>query len=146
MENDGKTTKEIAGLLEQVARRLHSQGYASQLFPAQWAALRYISNSEENLRTAIDLARFQGLASGAVARTVRTLIIKGYLTKAGTIGRGRAERLELTDRGRALLKKDPLHAIDLALEELEPDERDVLAHGLDVAIRATRPQERAGLD
>lgn len=129
----------LAGLLEQVARRIHSQGYAADLFPAQWAAIRYINVAPPQLRTAIDLARFQGLASGAVARTVRTLIAKGFLVKAGTIGRGRAEQLDLTPEGKRLLAEDPLRDIAKALESLTRMERESLANGLEIAIRATMP-------
>ncbi|KQT60653.1 MULTISPECIES: MarR family winged helix-turn-helix transcriptional regulator [unclassified Aureimonas] len=130
----------LASLLEQVARRIHSQGYASDLFPAQWAAIRYLDAAPPQLRTAIDLARFQGLASGAVARTVRTLISKGLLVKLGTIGRGRAEQLELTDLGRRILADDPLQSIAAALEILPQKDRETLATGLEIAIRATMPE------
>lgn len=133
----------LASLLEQVARRIHSQGYAFDLFPAQWAALRYLETAPPHMRTSIDLARFQGLASGAVARTVRTLIGKGLLVKAGTIGRGRAEQLDLTDLGRRMLAGDPLHKIAKALIVLTTAERESLAHGLEIAIRATMPDTSA---
>jgi DNA-binding MarR family transcriptional regulator len=139
LETDEISTAVLASLLEQMGRRLHSQGYSSQLFPAQWAALRYVQLAVPERRTAIDLARFQGLASGAVARTVRTLISKGYLVKRGTIGRGRAEQLELTDRGIALLKKDPLRRVAEALNGLDDTERRTLAKSLETAIRATMP-------
>ena len=131
----------LASLLEQVARRIHSQGYAADLFPAQWSAIRYLNSAPPQLRTAIDVARFQGLASGAVARTIRTLITKGLLVKAGTIGRGRAERLDLTDLGRSVLASDPLHSIATALEVLESRDRESLANGLEIAIRATMPDQ-----
>jgi DNA-binding MarR family transcriptional regulator len=133
----------LASLLEQVARRIHSQGYAADLFPAQWSALRYLDGAPPQLRTAIDLARFQGLASGAVARTVRTLITKGLLVKAGTIGRGRAEQLNLTTLGREILADDPLQGIAKALEVLGTSERESLANGLEIAIRSTMPDNEA---
>ena len=125
-----------------MARRLHSQGYADRLFPAQWAALRYLQAAEPERRTAIDLARFQGLAPGAVARTLRTLIVKGHVEKAGSAGRGRAERVDLTTKGRAMLKGDPLKVIANALEPLDAAERAALGQGLERAIRATRPRNR----
>ncbi|MCW4116192.1 MarR family transcriptional regulator [Aurantimonas sp. MSK8Z-1] len=132
----------LASLLEQVARRIHSQGYASDLFPAQWAALRYLNGAPPQLRTAIDLARFQGLASGAVARTVRTLVTKGLVIKVGTIGRGRAEQLDVTDSAKELLATDPLKNIAEALEILDPRDREALANALEIAIRSTMPGER----
>ncbi|MDY8110083.1 MarR family transcriptional regulator [Fulvimarina sp. 2208YS6-2-32] len=126
----------ISGLLEQLTRRMHSHGYSARLFPAQWVALRYLNAAPSDLRTAIDLARYQGLASGAVARTVRALITKGFVEKKGTIGRGRAERLELTDRGRALLKRDPLQMITRAVGSLEEERRSELTASLVLLVRA----------
>ncbi|EAU40711.1 Transcriptional regulator [Fulvimarina pelagi HTCC2506] len=123
---------------------MHSQGFAARLFPAQWAALRYIHTAPEHLRTAIDLARFQGLASGAVARTVRTLIRKGFIEKKGTIGRGRAEQLELTERGRALLKKDPMKTIETAIGELDANQREGLSAGLRILVNAIGGEEMIG--
>lgn len=133
---------QLALMLEQMGRRLHAQGFADRLFPAQWAALRYLQAAEPERRTAIDLARFQGLAPGAVARTVRTLIIKGYVEKAGLVGRGRAEGLDLTAKGRAIAKRDPLRIVAEALEPLADDERIALGRTLARAIRATRPGDR----
>ncbi|MEF2072230.1 MarR family winged helix-turn-helix transcriptional regulator [Consotaella aegiceratis] len=137
MNDEPTSVSALASLMEQLARRIHSQGYAADLFPAQWAALRYLESAPPHSRTAIDLARFQGLASGAVARTVRTLISKGLVKKAGTIGRGRAEQLDLTDAGREVLAEDPLHAVASALEVLDPSERQALVRGIELAIRAT---------
>ncbi|KQT85785.1 MarR family winged helix-turn-helix transcriptional regulator [Aurantimonas sp. Leaf443] len=132
---------DLAALAEQLSRRLHSQGHAFQLFPAQWAALRYVASAPPGRNTAIDVARHQGLAAGAVARSVRTLIEKGFLAKAGTVGRGRAEGLALTDAGRQALRRDPLKSLAHALGELGEAERTVLAQGLRRAIRATNPRE-----
>jgi DNA-binding MarR family transcriptional regulator len=140
LTSESISTSALASLHEQVARRIHSQGYAADLFPAQWAAIRYLDAAPPQFRTAIDLARFQGLASGAVARTVRTLISKGLLVKAGTIGRGRAEQLDLTDKGLELLAGDPLREVAQALEALSRNERESLAQGLEIAIRATMPE------
>ena len=70
----------LAQLLDQTARGLHSMGHDGEMFPAQWAALRYFAASDPAQSTAMSLARFQGLAFGPVSRTVRTLITK-HLTK-----------------------------------------------------------------
>ena len=39
------STSALAELLELTGRMLHSRGYAADLFPAQWAALRYFSRA-----------------------------------------------------------------------------------------------------
>lgn len=124
----------LAYLLEQTARAIHSQGYAGDLFPAQWSALRYFSRSESNHRTASALANYQGLASGPVTRTVRTLISKGLLAKAGSLGRGRAERIDLTEAGRKVLATDPLSEVAEAISELSETERRGFAAGLEAVL------------
>lgn len=125
------STSALAELLELTARKLHSRGHASGLFPAQWAALRYFSRAPEDLRTSSDLARFQGLANGPVSRTVRTLVLKGFLAKAAEQPKGRAERLELTETGNMLLKSDPTLELEAAIDAVTPDDRDGLARALE---------------
>jgi len=128
-------TSSLANLLDQVARRLHSQAHVLDLFPAQWAALRYIERMPPELRTSSDLARFQGQEHGSVARTVRTLIAKGYLRTAGPAGRGRATALELTPQGLALLSHDPLLKVRTVFESCDHVERETIARFLEDTIR-----------
>jgi DNA-binding MarR family transcriptional regulator len=132
----------LAELLELVARMLHSRGYAEDLFPAQWMALRYFSKSTPERRTASDLARFQGLANGPVSRTVRTLIGKGLLAKAEAQPRGRAEVLELTDAGRGLLVADPSLALEKTIAGLDERDQDSLARSLETILRRLPPGQR----
>lgn len=128
----------LASLLEQVTRALHSKGHTEGLFPAQWVALRYFATVDKRRATAINLARFQGLAFGPVSRTVRTLIAKGLLAKAGSAGKGRGEIVAVTEAGRQLLTKDPLATVEDALEELTPPEREILAKSLQQVIFAVQ--------
>lgn len=130
-----QSTSSLAERLELTARILHSRGYAADLFPAQWVALRYLSRAPAGQRTASALARFQGLANGPVSRTVRTLVHKGLLAKAEDQPRGRAELLELTESGRSLLEQDPTQAVEAAIGELAPAERECLARSLDLIVR-----------
>lgn len=125
----------LAELLELVARMLHSRGYAEDMFPAQWAALRYFAKSPTEKRTASDLARFQGLANGPVSRTVRTLIQKGLLAKAEVQPRGRAEILEVTATGRTLLEADPTRELEAALAGLDDADQEAIARGLETVLR-----------
>lgn len=129
----------LARLFEQSTRALHSSGHSHGLFPAQWTALRYFSTADRAQCTAINLARFQGMAFGPVSRTVRTLIAKGLLRKAGSAGRGRAELLELSDAGRAILEKDPLRTIVAALDTLADREREAFAVALEQVLLALQP-------
>ena len=124
-----------AELLELVARMLHSRGYAQDLFPAQWVALRYFAKMAPERRTASDLARFQGLANGPVSRTVRTLIQKGLLTKAEIQPRGRAEVLDLTEAGRKVLQSDPTLELEKAVGALTESDQEATARSLESILR-----------
>jgi DNA-binding MarR family transcriptional regulator len=124
----------LADLLELLARMLHARGYQNDLFPAQWVALRFFSKARRDLCTASELARFQGMANGPVSRTVRTLLQKGLLAKAKDQPRGKAEILELTTSGRALLKFDPCREIESILSGLSDDARILLGDTLQLLI------------
>lgn len=125
----------LADLLELLARMLHARGYQHDLFPAQWVALRYFSKARRDRCTASELARFQGMANGPVSRTVRTLLHKGLLAKAKDQPRGKAEILELTSSGRAMLKLDPSHEIEAILSGVSDESRIVLGATLESLIR-----------
>lgn len=114
---------------------LHSRGYAEDLFPAQWMALRYFAKAVPERRTASDLARFQGLANGPVSRTVRTLIQKGLLAKAEEQPRGRAEVLELTDTGRRMLGMDPTLVLEATLAKIDERDQEATARTLETILR-----------
>ncbi len=132
----------LAELLELVARMLHSRGYAQDLFPAQWTALRYFAKTPAERRTASDLARFQGLANGPVSRTVRTLIQKGLLVKAAVQPRGRAEVLEVTDSGRKMLEVDPTLELQAAIGTLDEADQEAMARALETVLRKVSAAER----
>jgi DNA-binding MarR family transcriptional regulator len=125
----------LAELLELTTRMLHSRGYAEDLFPAQWTALRYFAKMPAEKRTASELARFQGLANGPVSRTVRTLVLKDLLAKAAEQPRGRAEILELTEAGRKALLADPTLEVEKALAGLPAQQQEALARALETILR-----------
>lgn len=129
------STSALSELLELTARMLHSRGHAADLFPAQWAALRYFSRAPVSQRTASELARFQGLANGPVSRTVRTLVHKGLLAKALEQPKGRAELLDLTETGRAMLAQDPTLAVEQIISELPTADQECFARALELIVR-----------
>jgi DNA-binding MarR family transcriptional regulator len=109
-------------------------------FRLQWSALRYFRDAVPPHNTAVGLARFQGLAFGPVSRTVRTLIEKGLLQKAGSAGRGRSESVEVTKMGRALLAADPLLVVAHAVETMPPHQVESLAIACETIIAAVHAQ------
>jgi DNA-binding MarR family transcriptional regulator len=126
----------LAGLLEQVSRHLHSSGHTADLYPAQWSALRYFMKADPEHRSAIALARYQGIEPGPTTRTVRTLIDKGLLKKGGSLGRGRIQRIDITEAGAALLARDPLNAVADALADLDGAQKAALAEALEQVLKA----------
>lgn len=126
----------LTELMELASRAMHSLGYAENLYPAQWTALRYFRRAPKGARTASELARFQGLATGPVSRTVRTLIQKGLVKKSDDQPAGRAEHLELSDTGRLLLESDPLSRVEAEIDTMGETEREALASALEKVIRA----------
>ncbi|PWC91567.1 MarR family transcriptional regulator [Azospirillum brasilense] len=117
----------LATVVENTSRLLHASGHAEGLYPAQWVALRYFAEAPETHRTASALARYQDLAIASVARTVVTLVDKGLLNKLANPRDARADLLELTDKGRDLLRRDPRHVLERALAEMPKDDAEVYA-------------------
>lgn len=142
----------LTELMELASRAMHSLGYAEGLYPAQWTALRYFSRAADGMRTASELARFQGLATGPVSRTVRTLLVKQLIRKSDHQPVGRAEHLEVTPAGSAYLARDPMHNVATAFESLGDAEREALAAALETVIRTAaavwpeRPRENEADD
>ena len=149
-DRDGKPEPEFAGpsalarLFELAARSLHSAGHSDGLYPAQWTALRYLAAARPSERTAAALARFQQMAAGPVTRTVRTLLEKQLVAKAGSAGHHRSERLDVTAKGRELLRNDPLLRLDAVLSALPEAQSKALAAILAQTIASLRPEQEEG--
>lgn len=117
----------LARLFELMSRSLHSAGFVNGLFPAQWTTLRYLADAPELSRTSAHVARFQQIAIGPVSRTVRTLIDKGLVAKAGQGAHHRSELLALTPDGLKMLENDPLRRVVTILRSLPEEEHERLA-------------------
>jgi len=126
-----KTDAALAGLLDQVTRNIHSSNHAADLYPAQWSALRYFAKAAPQHRSAIALARYQGIEPGPTARTVRTLVDKGFLENGGSLGRGRIRRVDVTEKGHQLLLADPINVMVEALASLDGEQKRALAEALE---------------
>lgn len=136
----------LSRLFELAARSLHSAGHSHGLFPAQWTTLRYLADAPASARTSSALARFQQMAIGPVTRTVRTLIAKGFVAKAGAGAHHRSELLEITSQGRDLLALDPLARLDDVFARLSVDEQEALAELFGRVVVALNSPDSAELD
>ena len=126
----------IAALIERASRLIHSSGYAEDLYPAQWVALRYYSEAPPASRTTAALAHDQGMSLGPVARTVRTLVDKGLLARAANPASRRADLIAVTASGHTLLKRDPRAAVAAIVETMPEDQREALAEAMETLLPA----------
>lgn len=111
----------IADLVERLGRLVRSRGYAHDLNPAQWEALRYLSRCNRFSNNPSALASFLSATKGTISQTVSSLERKGLLSKVPRAGQGRSLSLALTARGKAMLAHDPIVDLKAAAIELGPE-------------------------
>ena len=134
----------LARLIEQVGKAAYNLGYTDGLNPAQWAALRYFSESTSGRKTVTGFASFQGTTKGTASQTISALVRKGLLErKADTVDR-RVHKLILTAEGKELLDQDPLEQLAQSLDVLDQKDRWDLANMMEQILRAlmTRRKDR----
>lgn len=132
----------LTDLLDRIHRMTRGLQYAHGLNPAQWDALRYVARANKYSRTPGALAQFLGTTKGTASQTINALEKKGLLTRVADPEDKRVRRIVLTDDGDALLARDPLNCLDLAVQRLEPEITEAIAAGLgQVSLEL---QERCG--
>lgn len=85
-----------------------------------------VRNGEQ---TPADLARFERVQPPTMTRTLKCLLESGHVTRRRDENDGRQVLIGLTDKGRALVLEDRERRtawLARRLEELSPEERDVL--------------------
>ncbi|AWK85457.1 MarR family winged helix-turn-helix transcriptional regulator [Azospirillum thermophilum] len=128
-------TSKLAGLFEHAARLIHGAGHAHGLYPAQWTALRYFSETgRDRAPTVAGLMRFQNMAMSPVARTVRSMVEKGLLERRPNPQDRRADLIDLTDEGRRLLELDPRQRLEALLDKVPASQKVVVAEALQILI------------
>jgi DNA-binding MarR family transcriptional regulator len=132
MRTDGETIE----LIERLARLVTNEGHAHGLKPAQWEALRYLARANRFSRTPGGLTAYLGLTKGTVSQTLMSLERAGLVEKTANPGDGRSVRLDLTEKGRALLPLDGMAAIRQAFEALPPLMRAALGDGVAALVRS----------
>jgi DNA-binding MarR family transcriptional regulator len=129
-------TDETLELIGRLARIVTNEGHAHGLKPAQWEALRYLARANRFSRTPGGLTAYLGLTKGTVSQTLMALERAGLVEKTGNPGDGRSVRLDLTDKGQALLPLDGMAALGDALRALPPASRAGLGEGLKALVGA----------
>lgn len=121
--------------MDQICRLNDSASFVHGLNPAQWAALRFFAAANPQVRTTTAFARYHATTKGTASKSVRALERKGYLTRERSIHDGRAAILEVTERGRRLLREDPLDDLARCMDDLSEGQRFTLAEALETVAR-----------
>ena len=119
--------KNLAALVENVARIIQIRAHVHGVHPVQWSALRYFSRAGVKARTVNGLARYQGTTATPASRTIKALINKSYLEAKVDPTDRRSKIIEITPQGRKILKRDPLQEIEAALARLETKDQTALS-------------------
>lgn len=127
---------ETLELIGRLARIVANEGHAHGLKPAQWEALRYLARANRFSRTPGGLTAYLGLTKGTVSQTLMALERAGLIEKTANPGDGRSVRLDLTERGRALLPLDGMASVGQALQALPPASRAGLGEGLKALVES----------
>ncbi len=131
-----KASDDIAALLERLSRVLQNEAHADGLKPTQWEALRYLARANRFSRSPSAVTAYLGMTKGTVSQTLNALERKGLIRKKSDPADRRNLQLELTARGAALLRRDPVEALTTAAGRLSAGERRDLSDGLEKTLRA----------
>ncbi len=129
-----KDEEQVALLVNRLGRAVQCLQYAYGLNPAQWEALRYLSQANLHSRRPSALAAFLGTTKGTASQTLKALEAKGYIRRTRLGSDRRGVRLTLTEAGQAVLEDDPLQQIDVAWQGVS-DETEGLGAALRVLVR-----------
>ena len=130
------SARETAALLLQAARIVQAEGYDGELSPAQWMALRFFASANLFSRTPSALADFQSTTRGTATQTIKALVVAGYLRQQKSKSDGRSVNLQLTERGRKALARDPFETLVRAIAALDTQGRTGLHAGLQHVLAA----------
>ncbi len=113
--------EKIANLINRLGRSIHCRQFAQGLNPAQWEALRYLSRANRYSRAPSALANYLRTTKGTASQTLKSLEAKGYVRRVPVPEDRRAVRIDITDAGHVVLRRDPLQCLESSASELGED-------------------------
>lgn len=132
-----------AELLDALFRRYHVEAFTGGLNPAQWAALRFFARDVPDSKTAVSLARHQGVSRASANDTVRALVRKGLLARMVSAADGRRQEVSVTEQGLEALRGDPMALLVDPIDALPDGVRDDFA-GIVSHLLASLPAPSRG--
>ena len=110
--------RESIELLEQVARILWFEGTKHGLRDREWMALRFLSRANRFSRTPSALASYVGTTRGTASVLIDELERLGYLERKRSVEDKRSVMLNLTQKGKKVLVRDPVNVLIDAIATL----------------------------
>ena len=117
-------------LVDRVSRLVHSLQQAEGLRPAQWEALRYLGQANRYSRSPSAVTAFLHATRSPVSQVINSLVARGLVERHPNPKDKRGVCLLVTDKGREVLKRDPLNRVSAAVYALEDRARENIEHGL----------------
>ncbi|MFT5487633.1 MAG: DNA-binding MarR family transcriptional regulator [Paracoccaceae bacterium] len=114
----------IAESILHLGRIASGDGLVGGLTSGQWAVLRYFARANRFSRVPSAFAAFHGTTRGTASQAIKSLVVQGYLKQTRSKTDGRSVRLDLTDKARAIIDKDPIEALTRATNALPPGARN----------------------
>lgn len=121
-------------IVDRLARLIRGVSHEQGLNPAQWDALRFLDQANRFSRSPGAVTAYLGSTKGTVSQTLQALERKGLIRKTAQLSDRRGVQVDLTERGRDVLKEDPMRALEEALSALPADERAAVRDGLEKII------------
>lgn len=117
-------------LLDRVSRLIHSLQQAEGLRPAQWEALRYLGQANRYSRSPSAVTAYLHATRSPVSQVINSLVARGLVDRQPNPKDKRGVCLSVTDKGRDVLKRDPLNRVSSAVYALEDNARESIELGL----------------
>lgn len=129
-----------AELILRLGRAAFGEGFVEALTSAQWMALRYFARANRFSRTVSAFAEFHSTTRGTASQTVKGLVRQGFLIRTTSDSDGRSARIDLTDKAKAILARDPLQVMVEAAAALPAHLRGQLVKVLERLLRHVAQQ------
>ena len=134
----------IAEMILHLGRIASGDGLVEGLTSGQWTVLRYFGRANRFSRTPSAFAAFHGTTRGTASQVIKSLVAQGYLRQTQSKTDGRSVQLDLTNKARAIIAKDPLEGLVRAAGALPPGVRGHFVNALQrtqcqVALDTDRP-------
>ncbi len=132
---DGRP-RATAEVIEQITQLAYRFGFASDLRPAQWTALRFFDRSPDDSCTVSAFAEHNRTSRSSASQTINGLVNRGLLVRVAVPEDRRTHRLQLTNEAQGLLAQDPLRKLESALGEMSESRCGELAVRLEELLAA----------